>query len=1628
MKKPVNSDKWSVIRKIRSIRRPLFSTSHSPLFTNHSFFFLRRQWLISTFILLTAVIILTLWTLLLPLSEAHGAYTIQKSLRFNDDDSAYLSKTPAGAGNRKTFTWSGWVKRGSAFGSAQDIFSAYTDASNFSILSIDTGNAIQYYNLVGAAGQGWLTSAGVLRDPSAWYHVVVSIDATTSFGRVYINGVDQTSTLVTIANVNQTINNTSAHNIGRRGDATTYFDGHLSDVYFIDGQALGPESFAETDSTTGTWKAKAYSGTYGTNGYHLDFTDSSTLGNDVSGNNNDYTSNNLDATDQMRDTPTNNYATLSPIDRGAGASLVTAQGNLSFGNSSAAANNIRSTFTMKTGKWYWEMRADTASASLAPTGLSMVSQEGVLTANTGPRLITTVYICSCGSNFTQYTLEGVNQVVGTPGVGAIAINDTFQVAYDADTGKLWYGVNNAWMDASAGTTGNPSTGANPMFTIATGYNMSPAILNFGGNFSGTFNFGQGGQAGLTYSSAAGGSFKYAPPQGFKALSTANLPTPAITKPSNYFDAKTYTGSGTATSTWSGFLNFQPSLTWLKDRTSAVLHGLFDAVRKTYPYLSSNATTAETSSITALTAFESDGFALGSNSLFNTNTNNYISWNWKEDPAAGFDIVTYTGNGSNRTISHSLGKTPDFIIVKVRTISSGPAIYHASNTSAPETDYLRLDSTNATVDDNTYWNDTKPTASVFSLGTNADVNSNGNDYVAYLFASTTGYSKFGSYTGNGSTDGPFVYTGFKPRYLMIKRTSDTNHWYIRDTARDSYNPAGKILSANGTGAEGSPYPIDMLANGFKIRDTDTNWNGSGSTYIYVAFAENPFKEQSSPYNLTIASSTRFNDDDSAYLSRTPGGAGNRKTFTYSGWIKRGNLTTAQWLWGAGPVSTDYTLIRFGSGGASNDDLEYVRVVASAIDGQKVASGVFRDPSAWYHIVVSQDAANAIARMYVNGVEVSYSTNDNPSNVNGAENNTGIHAIGRYADASASFFDGYMSDVYLIDGQALTPSDFGEADANGIWRPKTYSGTYGTNGFHLPLTSTSPGDDTGTNNADWTANNLDATDNIVGSPTNNFATWNVLDRNSNFTTSNGNLQAVSGVASGGQIRSNFQVTSGKWYWEVTLNSTADANMIGVAKDSAPLSGYPGSDSAGWGYYGFDGNKYNSSATAYGSTYGSGDVIGVALDMDTGKVWFSKNSTWQASGDPAAGTNAAFTNLGGFQVTPAIGDASSGSSINMTANFGQGGTTGLTYNSASGGYFKYTPPSGFKAVSTANLPASSITKPNNYFDAKTYTGTGAATSTWSGFLNFQPALVWIKDRTSANAHGIFDAVRQVFPLLSSNATTAETASTTALTNFASNGFTLGASNIFNKSSNNYISWNWLESSTAGFDIVSYTGTGANRTIAHSLGAAPSMMIIKARNSPNGTDRDWYVYHRSLGGTKNLWLNSTAAQQTLSTIWNNTDPTSSVFSLGTENAVNNATGVVGEYVAYLWSEVPGFSKFGSYTGNGSADGPFVYTGFKPRWVMIKRTDSTGDWIIIDTARTPLNTGSGNNLYPNLTNAEETGSGNNFGDFLSNGFKVRNTYANGNASTATYVYAAFAEAPFKYATAGSGLVSNAAPFTFFEF
>lgn len=328
--------------------------------------------------------------------------------------------------------------------------------------------------------------------------------------------------------------------------------------------------------------------------------------------------------------------------------------------------------------------------------------------------------------------------------------------------------------------------------------------------------------------------------------------PTISNGGQYMQAITYTGTG---STQTIAVGFQPDFVWIKSRSAATDHKLTDSVRGATKALISDSTGAETTDTNGVTAFTSNGFTIGSDSVYNTNAATYVAWCWKAGTTSssntngsitstvsagatqGFSVVTYTGTGANATVGHGLGVAPSMIILKQRNAVDYWVVWQ---TTLGSTGYLLLNSTNGSSTAATYWNSTLPTSSVFSLGSDSRPNGSGTTYVAYCFAAVKGFSAFGSYTGNGSSDGPFVYCGFRPRWVMIKRTDTTANWRILDTSRDTYNAEQYELYPNLSNAEGTFTALDGLSNGFKIRNTDTAYNSSGGTYIYACFAENPFR--------------------------------------------------------------------------------------------------------------------------------------------------------------------------------------------------------------------------------------------------------------------------------------------------------------------------------------------------------------------------------------------------------------------------------------------------------------------------------------------------------------------------------------------------------------------------------------------------------------------------------------------------------------------------------------------------------------------------------------------------------------------------------------------------------------------
>jgi hypothetical protein len=440
---------------------------------------------------------------------------------------------------------------------------------------------------------------------------------------------------------------------------------------------------------------------------------------------------------------------------------------------------------------------------------------------------------------------------------------------------------------------------------------------------------------------------------------------------------------------------------------------------------------------------------------------------------------------------------------------------------------------------------------------------------------------------------------------------------------------------------------------------------------------------------VANSLRFNSGSSDNLSKVFASAEtSNKIGTLSFWFK--TLAVDQQYLVATNTGTIFYIFFNSSTGIT---------FQNGATTTRFTTQVFRDPSAWYHLVVAWDTTQGTAsnrqKMYLNGSQITAFSTSNDLSLNQVipffDNDGSTKHIGSYT--GGGFYSGYISEFYGIDGQQLTPSSFGQTDpsvpSSGIWQPKAYTGSFGTNGFYLKFANSAAlGTDSSGNGNNWTVNNLTSVDQSTDTPTNNFCTGNPLFAHNNTPTfSNGNLTIVTATGDSTVI-STIGVTTGKWYFEAKIGSTAVGASIGILGDiesiqntGSNLTFYP----QGFAYY-VDGRKYNNNVgSLYGDSYTTGDIIGVAFDLTNGKIWFSKNGTFQASGDPAAGTNAAFTTLSStVTYFPAFGDASSGSTSTFDCNFGSPPFTISSGNADANGYgnFEYAVPSGFYALNTKNL----------------------------------------------------------------------------------------------------------------------------------------------------------------------------------------------------------------------------------------------------------------------------------------------------------------------------------------------------------
>ena len=781
---------------------------------------------------------------------------------------------------------------------------------------------------------------------------------------------------------------------------------------------------------------------------------------------------------------------------------------------------------------------------------------------------------------------------------------------------------------------------------------------------------------------------------------------------------------------------------------------------------------------------------------------------------------------------------------------------------------------------------------------------------------------------------------------------------------------------------------------------------------------------------VERSLRFNHPDNTYLVYQPSSDGNRQKWTWSGWVKRVRLgSTTYGLFtsqnnGDGGGNNGIASIYFGS----DDRIHVYYDTTGSNHSGAINDSIYRDPSAWYHIVWQVDAANSTSKIFVNGISQSIGSGQQPvsgynytMNQSGKRMTYGIDAWDMYSPASI-----YVAECHYSDGQLYDADVFAEEDSvTGQWVPKASPAiTYGTNGHYLNFsdnsgtTATTLGKDYSGNGNNFTPYNFSvaawpANDSVVDTPTNNFATLNVLDKHGNVNTANGNLETNS-TAGGAHfpIFTSMSMRGGKYYMEYKRLNNDDGMILSIMNiehdagslntDSTPGNNTSAVNKVGFGILAGSGRtSHNGTLTNYGSALGTNEIGMCAVDLDNGKIWWGKQGSFFNSGNPANGTNAAFTTIDTdttwnfcFHVL---------NNNNLAINWGSQG-------------FTYTPPTGFGRLCTADLPEVDIKNPVEHHETLLYTGNNGNQNVTG--LDFNPAFVWAKNRVNAGYHHeLYDTQRGNNKRIFTSQTSAE--ATGYLQFGQTGGFSLTSGGGINTNNSNHVAWCWDGGTSTvtnnsgsrttqvradqdvGFSIIEFNYGSGTQTLGHGLGKPPKWILAKPLN--NSTN--WAIYHSGLGANGWFNLNTNAATQNNAAVWNNQSPSNSLIYLGT------GMGGQGDAVIYAWSEIIGFSAFGTYFGNGSTNGPYVHTGFQPAWLMYKNVQQNGgEWFIRDNKR---ETGNPNNkTLKAQSSGSEVHSSLVDTDFLSNGFKLRETNEGTNNSGIKYIFMAFAKHPVKYTRA----------------
>ena len=842
---------------------------------------------------------------------------------------------------------------------------------------------------------------------------------------------------------------------------------------------------------------------------------------------------------------------------------------------------------------------------------------------------------------------------------------------------------------------------------------------------------------------------------------------------------------------------------------------------------------------------------------------------------------------------------------------------------------------------------------------------------------------------------------------------------------------------------------------------------------MAFIINPYIFGASGY--TVSNSVVLNRASSEYFNRTHD-ASNRDTWTFSTWFKLGDAGSNEFglFSGGADINNSSRLVLDAS-----RNLKYQHFDSGGTTDHVGTTQVFRDTSAWYHVVLAVDTTQAVEanriRIYVNGSEVtSFGTSNYPAqNADTDVNTADVHLIG--SDEQPNYFSGYLTETVFIDGAQLAASSFGETDEDsGIWVPIDVSGlTFGTNGFHLNYSNSSAlGADTSGNSNTWTVNNIVAADQVEDSCTtdanNNIGNYNIWNlgftggsTNSGQAVRDGGLE-TDVVLSPNQVTtraSSISLSSDIWYWEVEWEAGTSGGASAIVliidsynqqfadQDPGGTNGGRSTGTDGWQYRSTGAFSWNAGTSVTLSSYAVGDVIGCLLDLTNDRVYVSKNGSWEDGSGGSASSSTVLTEIQNttntsYSVTGPTGNMVGKSWLIGCTNYHSGTMTFIADFGQKG--YANTAPTNSKKIHTANLPDLATTKPTDYFAPFGYTGN--ATDDRAIPLNFKPDFTIIKNRDQADPWKVIDSLRGATKNLGINAVV-ENTEAAGLKAFTSTGFTLGTgANGYNDNTEKFVSYSWLAggaptadntnaagaapvsgsvmvngsantdnlvgtkaalkisaNTSSGFSIVRWdSSANAAVTIDHKLGKVPKMYWVKTVDQDYG----WYVYHVGNGNTKYQLLTGENAAVDTANYWNNATPTTTVFSVTSAGGTEGVNHTGKDFIAYLWADVEGFSKIGSYTGNNNHDGPFIYTGFKPSMFFIKRTDTAvRQWNVYDDQRSTYNPVDYRYWFDAATANTSNGEGQI--DFLSNGVKIRDDQDWLNANGSVYIFAAWARSPF---------------------